>query len=270
MSHAQSDPQAPHSHPFHLVDPSPWPLAGGLSAFVLAWGAIAYFHDRSEKWGLLAGLAMVLLTMALWWRDVIREGRDGHSHTHEVRHGLRMGMALFIASEVMFFVAFFWAFFHNSLRVSPVVTQWPPAGIEVLNTWHIPFLNTLILMSSGITLTKGHHALVADHKANCARWLALTIALGLIFLSLQIHEYGEAMFAFTDGIYPSVFYMATGFHGFHVFVGVCFLSVCLARTLGGQFTAHHHVGFEAAAWYWHFVDAVWVFLFVWVYWWGNG
>ena len=270
MSNAQANSSSPPSHPYHLVDPSPWPLMGGVSAFVLAWGAISYFHERDQKWGLLLGLALTLITMFGWWRDVIREARAGQAHTPEVRHGLRLGMALFIASEVMFFAGFFWAFFNSSLKIAPMVTQWPPAGIEVLDTWHIPFINTLILMSSGLTLTRSHHALVAGQRSRSARWLGLTIILGLTFLSLQVHEYGQAMFAFTDGIYPSVFYMATGFHGFHVFIGVTFLAICLLRTLGGDFTAERHVGFEAAAWYWHFVDVVWVFLFVWVYWWGNG
>jgi cytochrome c oxidase subunit 3 len=269
MSHAHATPDAHHAHPYHLVDPSPWPLLGGVSAFVLAFGGVRYFHDRSDKWGLLAGLVLLLITMFGWWRDVVREARAGEPHTPEVRHGLRLGMALFIASEVMFFVGFFWAFFHSSLKVAPMVTQWPPAGIQVLDTWHIPFVNTLILMSSGLTLTRAHHALLAGHRPLTARWLFVTIALGLIFLSMQIHEYGQAVFAFTDGIYPSVFYMATGFHGFHVFVGVSFLAVCLARSLKGDFTPERHVGFEAAAWYWHFVDVVWVFLFIWVYWWGN-
>jgi cytochrome c oxidase subunit 3 len=272
MNHANttSGGHAPHSHPYHLVDPSPWPLMGALSAFVLALGGLHYFQHRDQPWGLYLGLGLVLLTMALWWRDVVREARSGDAHTTEVRHGLRIGMVLFIASEVMFFAAFFWAFFHSSLKVAPMVSQWPPAGIAVLDTWHIPFINTLILMSSGLTLTRSHHALIRSDRGTSIRWLALTIALGVIFLGLQAYEYGEAVFAFTDGIYPSVFYMATGFHGFHVLVGVCFLSVCLGRTLSGDFTAERHVGFEAAAWYWHFVDAVWIFLFVWVYWWGNG
>ncbi|MBI3446589.1 MAG: cytochrome c oxidase subunit 3 [Magnetospirillum sp.] len=270
MSHAHATPRPSAPHPYHLVDPSPWPLVGSVSAFVLVWGAVGWFHDHSHRTGVMIGLAMVLFTMAGWWRDIFKEARAGQAHTSEVCHGLRLGMALFIASEVMFFVAFFWAFFHSSLKVAPMVSQWPPAGIETLDTWHIPFVNTLILMSSGLTLTKAHHALIQGHKAPTLRWLGLTIALGVLFLSLQIHEYGTAVFAFTDGIYPSVFYMATGFHGFHVFVGVCFLSVCLTRVQAGDFTPQRHVGFEAAAWYWHFVDVVWVFLFVWVYWWGNG
>jgi len=257
-------------HPFHLVDPSPWPLVGSISAFVLVFGAVGWFRDHGQTTTVLIGLAMVAGTMFGWWRDIFREARSGTAHTEEVCHGLRLGMGLFIASEVMFFVAFFWAFFHSAMGVAPMVPQWPPAGIQTLETWHIPFVNTLILMSSGVTLTRSHHALRHGEPAATKGWLAATIVLGLVFLALQIHEYGQALFAFTDGIYPSVFYMATGFHGFHVFVGVCFLSVCLHRVRKGDFTPARHVGFEAAAWYWHFVDVVWVFLFVWVYWWGNG
>ncbi|KIL98335.1 Cytochrome c oxidase polypeptide III [Paramagnetospirillum magnetotacticum MS-1] len=271
MSHAQATPRASSApHPFHLVDPSPWPLVGSISALVLVYGAVDWFRNHAHTTVMLIGLGLVGLTMFGWWRDIFREARSGQAHTLAVCHGLRLGMSLFIASEVMFFAAFFWAYFYSALGVAPMVSQWPPAGIKTLDTWHIPFINTLILMSSGVTLTKSHHALRHDHRGATKAWLALTIALGILFLSLQIHEYGQALFAFTDGIYPSVFYMATGFHGFHVFVGVCFLGVCLNRVRKGDFTPDKHVGFEAAAWYWHFVDVVWVFLFVWVYWWGNG
>jgi cytochrome c oxidase subunit 3 len=256
-------------HPYHLVDPSPWPAVGALSAFVLAYGAVEYFHDRGNPWIMSAGFALVLLTMALWWRDVIREAQQGHAHTPVVQHGLLIGMGLFIASEVMFFVAFFWAFFNGALGINPSITQWPPAGIEPLETWHIPFVNTLILLSSGLTVERAHHALRQGQRDLVRNWLVLTVALGVTFLSLQIFEYGQATFGFTEGVYPTVFYMATGFHGFHVFVGVCFLSVNLFRAVRGDFTPRQHIGFQAAAWYWHFVDVVWVFLFVWVYWWGN-
>jgi cytochrome c oxidase subunit 3 len=256
-------------HPYHLVNPSPWPLTGALSAFVLAYGAVTFFHDRNQPWIMVAGFVLVLVTMALWWRDVIREAQVERVHTTEVRHGLRVGMGLFIASEVMFFVAFFWAYFNAGLKVNPSISQWPPQGVETLDPWRIPFINTLILLSSGYCVNKAHHALRAGHRSVMNRWLAATVVLGFTFLALQAHEYGEAAFGFKDGVYPSVFYMATGFHGFHVFVGACFLTVCLFRSLRGDFTPEQHVGFEAAAWYWHFVDVVWLFLFVWVYWWGN-
>ncbi|KAF0143384.1 MAG: cytochrome c oxidase subunit III [Rhodospirillaceae bacterium] len=258
----------PSPHPFHMVHPSPWPMVGAGAAFVLALGLVLLMHDHGP-WGLIAGFILVLFTMAGWWRDVIRESVVDDVHTSPVRHGLRVGMGLFILSEVMFFAAFFWAFFHNALQVSPGVTQWPPPSIQPFNPWGVPFLNTLILLSSGMTVNWAHHAVRADHRRNIILGLAVTVALGALFLSLQAYEYGHAAFAFREGIYPSVFYMATGFHGFHVLVGVCFLTVNLGRALRGQFLPDHHVGFEAAAWYWHFVDVVWLFLFVWIYWWGG-
>ncbi|CDK97762.1 Cytochrome c oxidase subunit III [Magnetospirillum gryphiswaldense MSR-1 v2] len=263
MSDSHSD------HPFHLLNPSPWPLTASIGAFIMALGAVQWFHDRGQKGWMLAGLAIVAVTAFLWWRDVVREARRDHAHTPAVRHGLRLGMALFIASEVMFFAGFFWAFFNGALGVNPSVSQWPPAGIEPLHTWSLPFINTLILLSSGATLTWAHHGVSKGHQRQSVLGLAVTVALGILFLSLQMVEYGEATFKFTEGVYPSVFYMATGFHGFHVLVGVCFLIVCTLRAQTGHFTPGQHVGFEAAAWYWHFVDVVWLFLFVWVYWWGN-
>jgi cytochrome c oxidase subunit 3 len=257
------------NHPYHLVRPSPWPFVGSVAAFVTAYGAVQYFQDRADKTWLAIGLALVLATMLGWWRDVVREAQSGHEHTDTVRHGLRVGMGLFIASEVMFFVAFFWAFFNAALGVNPHVTQWPPSGIEPLHTWTLPFINTLILLSSGLAVNWAHHGLREGHRKPLTWGLMLAVGLGIAFLTLQVHEYGEATFGFKEGVYPSVFYMATGFHGFHVFVGVCFLAVCWLRSLKGHFTPRQHVGFEAAAWYWHFVDVVWLFLFVWVYWWGN-
>ena len=182
-----------------------------------------------------------------------------------------MGMVMFIASEVMFFFAFFWAFFHASMPILSKVAQesWPPPGIEPLETWTIPFLNTLILLTSGVTVTYAHHAIRAGLRKEFIRGLAATVMLGIVFLGFQAYEYGHAAFGFTDGIYSSTFYLATGFHGFHVFVGACFLAVCYFRARAGHFSPEQHVGFEAAAWYWHFVDVVWVFLFVWIYWWGS-
>jgi len=257
------------AHPYHLVNPSPWPFVGSVAAFVTAYGAVTYFHNRDQPWLMIAGLVLVVLTMALWWRDVVREAQIEHAHTEVVRHGLRVGMALFIASEVMFFVAFFWAFFNAALGVNPTVEQWPPANIEPMHTWTLPFLNTVILLSSGLAVNWAHHAVRENHRGKIKLGLLVAVLLGAIFLGVQIYEYGEAAFSFKEGVYPTVFYMATGFHGFHVFVGVCFLTVCLVRATRGDFTPRQHVGFEAAAWYWHFVDVVWLFLFVWVYWWGN-
>jgi cytochrome c oxidase subunit 3 len=255
-------------HPFHLVEPSPWPLMGAVSVFLLAVGGVRFMHEKSV-WLLLVGAILVLATMFVWWRDVIREGGPKNQHTDKVRLGLREGMALFIASEVMFFFGFFWAFFHNALQVNPGITQWPPPGITPLETWSLPFLNTIILLSSGATLMWGMHAFrQSQNHRRLAIGIGLSVLLGLIFISLQIVEYGHAAFAFRDGIFPSVFYMATGFHGFHVLVGVTFLIVCGLRAAAGQIDPVHHVGLQAAEWYWHFVDVVWLFLFTWVYWWG--
>ena len=260
-------------HPFHMVNPSPWPITGAFSALVLAIGAILYFHKTPvfgmENLGvfkLLPGFAMVLLTMGLWWRDVIRESVVEHAHSTETAHGLRMGMVLFIASEVMFFVAFFWAFFHNALGFSTTTLQWPPAGIQVLDAWAIPFYNTVILLTSGFTVTRAHLMVERGDNKATAKWLFITVALGVLFLSLQAYEYIHAGYKLTDGVYPSTFYLATGFHGFHVFVGTVFLFVCAFRAQANQFTPEKHIGFQAAAWYWHFVDVVWLFLFACVYW----
>jgi cytochrome c oxidase subunit 3 len=256
-------------HPWHLVEPSPWPIIGSIAAFISAVGGIWYMHT-GIIWGFVAGMFLVLVTFFGWWRDVIREAEREHHHSVPVRTGLRIGMILFIASEVMFFFAFFWAYFHSSLPIlSRVAGPWPPEGIETLSTWGIPFLNTLILLSSGATITWAHHAVVSGERNKVLLGTAATIVLGVTFLGFQAHEYGEAAFGLKDGIYPSTFYLATGFHGFHVFVGVCFLTVCFFRALSGHFKPDQHVGFEAAAWYWHFVDVVWLFLFVNVYFWGS-
>jgi cytochrome c oxidase subunit 3 len=256
-------------HPYHLVDPSPWPLVGALSALVLSGGAIHYMHG-GNAWIMIAGFVAVLFTMVRWWMDVVAEGEHQGHHNKIVQIGLRYGMALFIASEVMFFAAFFWAFFNASLYPTEAIGKvWPPASVQTFNAWDLPFLNTLILLTSGVTLTWAHHALLNNNRRDVIRGLSLTIALGLIFTGVQAYEYSHAAFGFTDGIYSSTFYMATGFHGFHVIVGTIFLIVCLGRTMKGHFKADHHVGFEAAAWYWHFVDVVWLFLFICVYWLGG-
>ena len=256
-------------HPYHLVDPSPWPIVGAFSALVMAIGAVMFMHEGGP-WILVAGLAMVLFTMAMWWRDVVREAQGGACHTPVVQLGLRYGMVLFIASEVMFFAAFFWAFFNASLFPTEALGGvWPPAGIESFDPWSLPLLNTVILLTSGVTVTWAHHALREGNREQLILGLLITVLLGLTFTGLQAVEYLEAPFSFREGIYPSTFFMATGFHGFHVIVGTIFLTVCLVRSIKGHFTPKQHFGFEAAAWYWHFVDVVWLFLFVAVYWWGG-
>jgi cytochrome c oxidase subunit 3 len=257
------------SHPFHMVDPSPWPVVGTASALSLAIGAIVFMH-YGVPWVLGVGFALLLATFYLWWRDVVHEAQGGH-HTEVVQHGLRVGMLLFIASEVMFFFAFFWAFFHATVPAinSVAHVQWPPEGITPFETWGLPFLNTLILLTSGATVTAAHHAVRHGDRTKMIFWTGATVILGIIFLFCQAFEYGHAAFGFRDGIYPSTFFMATGFHGFHVFVGTVFLAVCFFRMRAGHFSATQHVGFEAAAWYWHFVDVVWLFLFTVIYWWGS-
>ena len=259
------------SHPFHMVEPSPWPALGGLAGLTLAVGAVFFFHNE-PLFGingiliLVPGFSLLILTMVLWWRDVVKESVHQDVHSEEVSFGLRMGMVLFIASEVMFFFAFFWAFFWGSLGASPTTTQWPPAGIEVIDAWHLPFYNTVILLTSGATVSRAHLYIEAGENKAAANWIWITVALGVLFLGIQVFEYGHAAFSLTDGLYPSTFYLATGFHGFHVFVGTTFLIVCALRASNNQFKASKHIGFQSAAWYWHFVDVVWLFLFVWVYW----
>ncbi|HEY0419665.1 MAG TPA: cytochrome c oxidase subunit 3 [Acetobacteraceae bacterium] len=260
--------------PYHLVDPSPWPLVGALGGGLTLFG-IAYAAHYHNYLPLGLGLVIVLGVMFFWWRDILRESRTPGLHSPIVRLGLRYGMTLFIASEVMFFVAFFWAYFHFALFPEHVLgtdtPMWPPAGVRTFDPFHLPFLNTMILLLSGTTVTWAHHSLLHNDRRGLVTGLGLTVALGLTFTALQATEYSEAPFAFSGGgIYPATFFLATGFHGFHVIIGTCFLLVCLIRATRGQFTPQRHFGFEAAAWYWHFVDVVWLFLFICIYWWGHG
>ena len=267
------------AHPYHLVEPSPWPLAGAISGLVIAVGAIMFMHKINfGTWVFGLGGFLVIATMFGWWRDIIREAQHEGAHNPIVVIGLRYGMALFIASEVMFFVAWFWAFFDASIfaneaiqysRVTFTGGEWPPQGVEVFDPFHLPLLNTVILLTSGTTCTWAHHALIEGNRKSMIWGLIATIALGILFSFVQAYEYSHAKFAFGDGIYSSTFFMATGFHGFHVLVGTIFLIVVLFRALAGHFKPDHHFGFEAAAWYWHFVDVVWLFLFFSIYWWGG-
>lgn len=257
-------------HPFHLINPSPWPLLGSLSAGAMALGGILYMKGQGP-FLLITGLLFVLATMAMWWRDVIRESTVEKAHNPVIDIGLRYGMLLFIASEVMFFVAFFWAYFDFAFYPREASGGvWPPKGIAVFDPFQLPLLNTLILLLSGCTVTWAHHGLIHGDRKALIQGLAISVCLGLIFTALQAWEYSHAAFGFREGIYPSTFFMATGFHGFHVIVGTSFLAVCLFRALKGHFTPEKHVGFEAAAWYWHFVDVVWLFLFVGIYWFTSG
>ena len=270
---------AKQNHPYHLVDPSPWPIIGASAGLVLAMGLLMFMHELKGGAIVLGiGSILTLATMVVWWRDVINEGEYQGHHTTIVQLGLRYGMVLFIASEVMFFLAWFWAFFDASLfsgeliqesRVAHTGGHWPPDGVEVFNPWHLPLLNTVILLTSGATVTWAHHALRENKRGGLIWGLVLTVVLVVAFTCIQAYEYAHAGFGFTDGIYSSTFFMATGFHGAHVIIGSIFLMVCLGRSLAGHFKPDHHFGFEAAAWYWHFVDVVWLFLFFAIYWWGG-
>ncbi len=271
-----ADAHAKH-HDYHLVEPSPWPIIGAVSAFVLAVAMIFAMHGQISWWWVMPGTIGVLYTMFGWWVDVIREAHQG-DHTRVVQLHMRYGMIMFIASEVMFFVAWFWAFFDASLfyneaaqfaRVEATGGHWPPDGMEVFDPWHLPLLNTLILLTSGTTVTWAHHALLHNDRRGLKWGLWLTILLGLLFTAVQAYEYAVAPFDFAGSIYGATFFMATGFHGFHVIIGTIFLIVCLVRVYLGHFTPEQHFGFEAAAWYWHFVDVVWLFLFTCIYVWGN-
>jgi cytochrome c oxidase subunit 3 len=279
------------NHDYHILPPSIWPFFGSMAAFVLAIGGIMwmnteYFGVASPPWVFAVGAVMVGATFYYWWRDVVREAHAG-DHTPVVQLHLRYGMILFIASEVMFFVGWFWAWFDFSMFPQPLewdgevtsnligqegaaaLLQWPPKGITVLDAFQLPLLNTLILLCSGTTVTWAHHCLIHGNRDGLKLGLWLTIILGAVFTCIQAYEYSVAPFPFTGINYGSSFVMATGFHGFHVLVGTIFLIVCLVRAYRGHFTPQQHFGFEAAAWYWHFVDVVWLFLFISIYVWGG-
>ncbi len=294
-------------HDYHLVDPSPWPIIGSFAAFTMLIGAVFWMNANANFFGLpiagqpwifIIGFLLVLYTMAGWWRDVVRESVVRGDHTPVVKLGLRYGMILFIASEVMFFFAWFWAFFNASLfPLDAGIGKWPPEGIVPFDPWHFPLLNTLILLTSGATVTWAHHAILHNDRKGAIQGLIVTVLLGACFTVVQAYEYSHATFTFglnnaqlmmlTDeqhrsltaaatggmgnlnAIYGSTFFMATGFHGLHVIIGTIFLTVCLFRAIAGHFTPSRHFGFEAAAWYWHFVDVVWLFLFACIYVWGS-
>ncbi len=275
-------------HDYHLVNPSPWPLVGSLAAMTMAIGGVVWMKglfglEKGTWWLFALGFAGVIYTFIGWWAEVIKEANAG-DHTPVVAIGLRYGMILFIASEVMFFVAWFWIFFEMALfhhfRTASAIEDvrmawaaWPPKGIETVSAWHLPLVNTLTLLLSGTTVTWAHHALQTGDRKGARNGLILTVLLGIVFTAIQAFEYHhiltEKLFyseeASNAGLYGSSFFMATGFHGFHVLIGTIFLAVCLIRLMRGGFTPKQHFGFEAAAWYWHFVDVVWLFLFAFIY-----
>lgn len=257
------------SHPYHLVNQRPWPFFAALGSFFTTFGLAGWFNFYPTNLHLV-GILIIAISSFQWWRDISREGTYQGLHTLEVVKGLQYGIILFITSEVLFFFSFFWAYFHR--RLSPVIELgglWPPNGLQPFNPYFVPFLNTLVLLCSGITVTWAHHALLEGGHKDLLFGLICTVALGVYFTALQAYEYVEASFTIADSTFGRVFFVATGFHGLHVIVGTTFLLSCLARSWIGHFSPKHHFGFEAAAWYWHFVDVVWLFLFVFIYWWGG-
>lgn len=255
--------------PFHLVEYRPWPLTSSLGAFTLAIGLARWFHGYGITCFSIA-ILLIILSIYQWWRDVVREGTYIGHHTSPVAVGLRWGIILFITSEVIFFFAFFWAFFHRSLAPAPEIgCSWPPTGISPLNPFSVPLLNTAVLLASGVTVTWAHHRLIEGKRTDAIQALTLTVILGAYFTVLQAGEYIAAPFTIADRVYGTTFFVATGFHGLHVLIGSRFLLICLLRTLSNHFSSGHHFGFEAAAWYWHFVDVVWICLYLCIYWWGS-
>jgi len=253
------------SHPFHIVNPSPWPILAATGVFITITGLTVWFHSSSFYLITLGNLTIIAVRIQ-WWRDVTRERTLQGLHTTPTVYGLKWGIVLFIVSEVFFFLSFFWAFFHRSIGPSPEIGAcWPPTYITPLRAFQVPLLNTAILLSSGVSVTWAHHALIEGNYSQGKLALLITVILGLYFTILQAFEYFEASFSITDATFGSTFFIATGFHGLHVIIGTTFLLVCLLRHNANHFSPIHHLGFEAATWYWHFVDVVWLFLFLSIY-----
>lgn len=253
-------------HPFHLVTIRPWPILTSFRLLNNLLITINWFYKINYFYFLT--LPCTILCIYQWWRDIIRESTFQGFHTLNVYICLRIGIILFITSEILFFFSFFWAFFHSSLAPSIEIGQlWPPIGIYPFNPFDIPLINTIILISSGLTITWSHHSIISNNFKERNFSLLLTILLGFYFTFLQLFEYHESPFSISDSVYGSSFFITTGFHGLHVIIGTLFLSICLHRIFNLQFSSKHHFGFEAATWYWHFVDVVWLFLYISIYWW---
>nr|AHA52517.1 cytochrome c oxidase subunit III [Eumacrocentrus sp. QL-2013] len=253
-------------YPYHLVTISPWPLMSSMSLMILMVGVLMYMYEFS-KILLLIGLIMILIIIFQWWRDIVRESTYQGMHCYKVNLSLRVGMFLFILSELMFFISFFWTYFHMYLSPSiEIGNYWPSFNLMIFNPYNIPLLNTLLLLSSGFSITWCHYSIMNKNYINSVFSIMMTILLGILFSMFQYMEYNESFFSISDSIYGSIFYMATGFHGLHVLIGSLFILVSMKRLLENHFSNIHHFGFEAASWYWHFVDVIWLFLYLFIYW----
>ena len=257
------------AHPFHLVDQSPWPLSISFTLFFMVIGAVLFMQGYGGKL-LLLGFILTVSIMYFWFEDVAAEGKLNGNHTKQVKKGLILGFYLFLVSEIFAFISVFWAYFHSSLVPTVEIGGvWPPLGITPLNPFAIPLLNTFILVSSGAFITYGHHALIAGKRSDSIISIFITIVLALIFTGLQYFEYSESSFTIADSVYGTTFYASTGLHGFHVIVGTIFIAVSFFRIINYSVTKHTHVGLESSILYWHFVDIVWLFLYIAVYYWGS-
>ena len=259
------------AHPFHLVSPSPWPLNTCFCLLSLTTSTVLTMHNFVlASYFIFVSLLSLVCSMSLWFRDITSEGTYLGNHTLAVQRGLNMGVALFIVSEALFFLAIFWAYFHSSL--SPTIelgANWPPVGIESINPFELPLVNTIILLSSGFTVTYAHHCLIQGDRKGALYGLLLTAILAFVFTDFQAVEYSVSFFSISDSIFGSCFYFGTGFHGLHVIIGTAFLTVGLWRMLAYHLTENHHLGLESGILYWHFVDVVWIFLFISIYYWGS-
>lgn len=272
LENIKNNPVLVEQHPFHILPPSALPFLTAIFTFSFLFSTVQYFHNG---WTEFVGLTLtfsvpaLLITLAYWFFSIHQEANEGF-HTKKVRWNLLHGVMLFITSEVMLFFSIFWAFFHSSM--SPTVAiycTWPPVGIEIIDPWALPLLNTVILLSSGVSLTYAHRALANAEYESVSLGLSITLWYGILFTGIQLFEYINSPFSINDSVYGSVFFLATGFHGLHVIIGSIMLLITLIRNGLRQITATQHVGFIASAWYWHFVDVVWLFLFISIYWWGS-
>nr|WRQ18243.1 cytochrome c oxidase subunit 3 [Multinervis sp.] len=257
------------NHPFHMVDKSPWPLIGSIGIFSMALSLSLWFYKMNIE-PLIFSFIIMITVMSQWWRDVIRESTFLGLHTNKVIVGIKIGMIMFIASEIMFFLSFFWTFLNSSLSPNiEIGLLWPPKSVKTFNPLGIPMLNTMILLTSGISLTWAHNSLLKNNFEQTVKSMIITITLGMYFSLLQMFEYYESPFSISDSIYGSTFFISTGFHGIHVIIGTIFILISLIRIKYLHMSKKHHLGFETSAWYWHFVDVVWLLLYLLIYWWGE-